>query len=114
VQGGFEREIDGTTGSEIATTGRDIDRSAFQSGLSRFEAAHDLINGESTVVKRKCVVTTARADASEVGLKGDTQSGANKPATTTTGLTLNVPLFVSTGDRIVVNSTTGEYTGRAD
>jgi elongation factor P len=50
----------------------------------------------------------------EVGLKGDTQSGANKPATMTTGLTVQVPLFVSTGDRIVVNSTTGEYTGRAD
>ena len=57
---------------------------------------------------------TLEIGQTEVGLKGDTQSGANKPATTTTGLTLNVPLFVSTGDRIVVNSTTGEYTGRAD
>ena len=28
----------------------------------------------------------------DVGLKGDTQSGANKPATTTTGLTIQVPL----------------------
>ena len=57
---------------------------------------------------------TLEIGQTEVGLKGDTQSGANKPATTTTGLTLNVPLFVSTGDRIIVNSTTGEYTGRAD
>ena len=50
----------------------------------------------------------------EVGLRGDTQSGATKPAKTTTGLILQVPLFISTGDRIVVNSTTGEYTGRAE
>ncbi len=50
----------------------------------------------------------------EVGLRGDTQSGATKPATTTTGLVLQVPLFVSTGDRIMVNSSSGEYTGRAE
>jgi elongation factor P len=50
----------------------------------------------------------------EVGLRGDTQSGATKPATTTTGLVLQVPLFIAKGDRITVNSTTGEYTGRAD
>ena len=57
---------------------------------------------------------TLEIGQTEVGLRGDTQSGATKPATTTTGLVLQVPLFVSTGDRIVVNSTTGEYTGRAD
>ena len=50
----------------------------------------------------------------EVGLRGDTQSGATKPATTTTGLVLQAPLFIAIGDRITVNSTTGEYTGRAD
>ena len=57
---------------------------------------------------------TLEIGQTEVGLRGDTQSGATKPATTTTGLVLQVPLFVSTGDRIVVNSTTGQYTGRAD
>ena len=50
----------------------------------------------------------------EVGLRGDTQSGATKPATTTTGLVLQVPLFIGVRDRITVNSTTGEYTGRAE
>ena len=50
----------------------------------------------------------------DIGLRGDTQSGATKPATTTTGHTLQVPLFVSTGDKIMVNTTTGEYTGRAE
>ena len=50
----------------------------------------------------------------EVGLRGDTQSGATKPATTETGLTLQVPLFVNEGDKISVNTTTKEYIGRAD
>ena len=50
----------------------------------------------------------------EVGLRGDTQSGATKPATTETGLTLQVPLFINQGDIISVNTTTKEYIGRAD
>ena len=48
----------------------------------------------------------------EVGLRGDTQSGATKPATTETGLTLQVPLFVNEGDIISVNTTSKEYIGR--
>lgn len=47
-----------------------------------------------------------------VGLKGDTQGAATKPVTTNTGLTVNVPLFVSEGDKINVNTTNGTYTGR--
>ncbi len=50
----------------------------------------------------------------EPGIRGDTQSGANKPATTNTGLTLQVPLFVNQGDRISISTSTGEYLGRAD
>lgn len=57
---------------------------------------------------------TLEIGETEVGLRGDTQSGATKPATTTTGLTLQVPLFISTGDRVLVNSASGEYTGRAE
>jgi elongation factor P len=45
--------------------------------------------------------------------RGDTATGATKPATTETGLTLQVPLFIKTGDRIVVNTTTGAYVERA-
>ncbi len=53
-------------------------------------------------------------EQTETGLRGDTQSSANKPATTSTGLTLQVPLFVNQGDRITVSTSTGEYLGRAD
>lgn len=49
----------------------------------------------------------------EPGVKGDTATGSTKPATTETGLVVQVPLFVSIGDLIRVNTTTGEYVERA-
>lgn len=49
----------------------------------------------------------------EFGLKGDTASGATKPATLETGLKLNVPLFISKGDKIKVDTRSGEYIERA-
>ena len=50
--------------------------------------------------------------ATEPGLKGDTSSGAVKPATVETGATLNVPLFVDLGDIIKIDTRTGEYMSR--
>jgi elongation factor P len=47
------------------------------------------------------------------GVKGDTATGATKPATMETGLVVNVPLFVNEGDSIKVNTGTGEYQERA-
>jgi elongation factor P len=46
------------------------------------------------------------------GFKGDTATGGNKPATLETGLTVNVPLFISEGDRIKVDTRSGEYIER--
>ncbi|HEV2127378.1 MAG TPA: elongation factor P [Thermomicrobiales bacterium] len=46
------------------------------------------------------------------GFKGDTATGGSKPATLETGLTVNVPLFVSEGDQIKVDTRTGEYIER--
>lgn len=48
------------------------------------------------------------------GVKGDTAQGGTKPATLETGVTVNVPLFVKEGDKIVVNTETGEYDSRAN
>lgn len=50
--------------------------------------------------------------ATEPGIKGDTSSGAVKPATIETGATLNVPLFVNLGDIIRIDTRTGEYVSR--
>lgn len=48
----------------------------------------------------------------EPGFKGDTATGATKPATVETGATVNVPLFVNTGDVIKIDTRTGEYLSR--
>lgn len=47
------------------------------------------------------------------GLKGDTASGATKPATVETGLVVSVPLFVGIGDVIRVDTRSGDYIERA-
>ena len=49
----------------------------------------------------------------EPGFKGDTATGATKPAVVETGATVNVPLFVDRGDRIKIDTRTGEYLSRA-
>lgn len=49
----------------------------------------------------------------EPGFKGDTATGASKPATVETGAQVSVPLFVNQGDRIKIDTRTGEYLGRA-
>jgi len=46
------------------------------------------------------------------GVRGDTVSGGTKPAKLETGITVHVPLFVSVGDRIRVDTRTGEYLER--
>ncbi len=46
------------------------------------------------------------------GLKGDTATGATKPATLSSGAVINVPLFVDEGDVVRVDTTTGEYITR--
>lgn len=48
----------------------------------------------------------------EPGFKGDTATGATKPATLETGLVITVPLFINIGDRIRVDTRTGEYMER--
>ena len=49
----------------------------------------------------------------EPGVRGDTASGANKPATVETGATVRVPLFVEQGELIKVDTRKGEYVSRA-
>jgi elongation factor P len=49
----------------------------------------------------------------EPGLQGDRVSGARKPATVETGLVIQVPLFVNPGERVKVDTRTGEYLTRA-
>ena len=47
------------------------------------------------------------------GFKGNTATGANKPATLETGYVLNVPLFIDEGDNLRIDTRTGEYVERS-
>ena len=48
----------------------------------------------------------------EPGFKGDTATGATKPATVETGAVIAVPLFVNQGDKLKIDTRTGEYLSR--
>ncbi|HYT10434.1 MAG TPA: elongation factor P, partial [Mycobacteriales bacterium] len=47
------------------------------------------------------------------GLQGDRSTGGTKPATLETGATVQVPLFVGTGEKVKVDTRDGRYLGRA-
>jgi len=49
----------------------------------------------------------------EPGFKGDTAQGATKPATLETGAVVHVPLFIEAGDKLKIDTRTGEYLSRA-
>ena len=51
---------------------------------------------------------------SEPGIKGDTASGATKPATLSSGAVVNVPLFIKEGEWIKVDTSTGQYLERVN
>src|SRR5437868_13568118 len=48
----------------------------------------------------------------EPGLQGDRSTGGTKPATIETGYEIQVPLFVTTGERVKVDTRDGSYLGR--
>ena len=109
-------------------------------GLSSHQAEHALINyltkmPDGDEVLRKAGVTRARLKVmmyddeiigielaasvelnvaeTEPGEKGDRVSGAKKPATLETGLVVQVPLFIQPGERIKVDTRSGEFISRA-
>lgn len=49
----------------------------------------------------------------EPGIKGDTAQGGSKSATVETGYTLSVPLFINEGDRLLIDTRSGDYISRA-
>ena len=57
------------------------------------------------------VMTVAQADP---GVKGDTASGATKPIVLETGATVNVPLYIKEGERIKIDTRTGEFIERVN
>jgi elongation factor P len=70
-----------------------------------------MFNGEIVSVE---IPASAELDIAETepGIQGDRVSGARKPATLQTGKVIQVPLFVNVGDRVKVDTRTGEYITR--
>ncbi len=75
-------------------------------------AVIQMYDGEIVGVDLPAAVELTIAET-EPGVQGDRVSGARKPATLETGLQIQVPLFVNTGDRVKVDTRTGEYLTRA-
>ena len=71
-----------------------------------------MYNGEIVGVDLPAAVVLEVAET-EPGIQGDRVSGARKPATLETGLVVQVPLFVETGEKIKVDTRTAEYLARA-
>ncbi len=71
------------------------------------EMYNDEIVGVDLPASVELTVTTT-----EPGVQGDRVSGARKPATLETGIVIQVPLFVNTGDRVKVDTRSGEYLTR--
>ena len=68
-------------------------------------------NGNVFAVEAPLFVELEVTDT-EPGFKGDTATGATKPATVETGAMVYVPLFVETGDKLKIDTRTGEYLSR--
>lgn len=68
-------------------------------------------NGDVFAVEPPLFVELEVTDT-EPGFAGNTAQGANKPATVETGATVQVPLFVNIGDKVKIDTRTGEYLSR--
>ena len=71
-----------------------------------------MYNGEVVGIDLPAAVEL-EVTSTEPGIQGDRVSGARKPATLETGLVVQVPLFVETGERVKVDTRSGEYLSRA-
>lgn len=83
---------------------------------ARFLREQDVIDlltfdGEPIDIELPTSVTLTISDT-DPGFKGDTATGGTKPATLETGLVVTVPLFLTTGDRVKVDTRSGEYIER--
>jgi len=79
--------------------------------LEGTEAEVLLFNDTPINIELPIKVALAVTDAPP-GIKGDTASGGDKLVTVETGAQITTPLFVKTGDRIIINTQTGEYVSR--
>lgn len=110
AEGGHYHFMDTETFEQIMLDARSMGEA------TRFVKENDVVdllsyNGEPIDLELPTAVnlTVAQTDP---GLRGDTASGATKPATLETGLVVSVPLFVNVGDTLKIDTRSGEYIER--
>lgn len=81
--------------------------------LKEGAVAQVLTYGEEALGVEVPASVTLKIVRSDPGVKGDTATGATKPAIMETGLVVDVPLFINEGDTIKVSTSTGGYIERA-
>jgi len=77
------------------------------------DCAVTLFNGNAIGVELPANVIM-QITSSEPGIKGDTASGATKPATLSSGAVVNVPLFIKEGEWVKIDTRTGAYQERVN
>jgi elongation factor P len=102
--------MDGETYAQLTLTGDEVGEAA--SYLKEGDTVHLAVyEGRAIGIDLPPSVELDVVQA-EPGVKGDRSSAGTKPVTVETGLVVNVPLFVEQGDRIRVDTRTGEYQTR--
>jgi elongation factor P len=90
---------------------RDMLGSAMQF-LKEGDTVELLVDDENIVSVEMPNFVELRVESAEPGVRGDTANNVTKPATLENGTTLNVPLFVNPGDKVRVDTRTGQYVER--
>ncbi|MFN0095681.1 MAG: elongation factor P [Dehalococcoidia bacterium] len=80
--------------------------------LKENDSCQLVLYGEEVIGVELPLTVVQTIVSTEPGFKGDTAQGALKPATTETGLVVNVPLFVEEGTKIKINTDSGDYIER--
>ncbi|MEV6105474.1 elongation factor P [Streptomyces sp. NPDC051940] len=81
--------------------------------LEGFDAVVAMHEGAPLYVELPAAVELVIAET-EPGLQGDRSTGGTKPATLETGYQIQVPLFITTGEKIKVDTRSGDYLGRVN
>jgi elongation factor P len=80
--------------------------------LKESETIKIMFNGNEIISVEMPITVTLKIVETPPGVRGDTATGAQKPAVVETGASVNVPLFINEGDVIKVDTRSGEYLER--
>ena len=92
-----------------------ISKELFSEGLKFLKESEEveiLFNGSEIISVEIPIFINLKVVVTEPGFRGDTATGAMKPAKLETGAQINVPLFINEGDVLKVDTRTGEYSER--